>query len=215
MRLTSIAPIVLLLVLVGLIGPARSQIEIPDESADTIEFMLIYSSFDLAFDVWTDTEPPDTVILDAYAVASGFLAGIPFHYERNRDRLTIIEQVDAASDSLVFKGHSILDGGYLRFDYELDVKQSDFQDATTGSSYAGHGSCELAALDEARDEARMSAFEEAIRTAITETYTRRNQPIPGVLDGRISWHEIVRDERDPETGNYIFDINAWVKFDER
>jgi hypothetical protein len=208
---------VLTIALLGLVSintAAVSQIEIPQESSDTLYFMLIYDSLDLAFDVWTETDPPDTVKLDAYAVASGFLAGIPFHYERNRDRLTIFEQVDAASESLEFLGYTVLDSGYVQFNYNVGITQARYQDATSGDSIDGHGVSDLEALDEARDEARFIAFEEVIRYAMREHYTNRNRTIPGVQDGRVSWYEIIRDERDTESGSYIFDISAWVEFEE-
>ncbi len=214
MRVCLTAVTIALLGLISINTAAVSQIEIPQESTNTIYFMLIYDRLDLAFDVWTETDPPDTVKLDAYAVASGFMAGIPFHYERNRDRLTIIEQVDAASDDLEFLGYTVLDSGHVQFDYKAGITQARYRDATSGDSIEGHGISDLEALDEAREEARMVAFEEVIRYAMREHYTDRSRIIPGVQDGRISWHEIIRDERDTESGSYIFDITAWVEFEE-
>lgn len=194
--------------------PSTAQDETPISTNFRVDFTLVYSALGLAFDPWNDEEPPSRVRLDAYRVASGFLAGIPFHFERNRDRLSIFEQVDDATEEMEFKGHrqDILD--YYFFDYTVWVPSATYDAAHKGNSVHGHGVSDLEDMAEARSEARMEALEEVVRSAIRSKYTESNELIPGTIDGRIMWYDVDTDGVDPESGSYVFDVTAWVSFDE-
>jgi len=204
--------LVLAILLSGL--NASAQTEITDQSTTNVDFYLLYSSLELALDTWDDLKTPDTVMLDAYKVASGYLAGISFHYERNRDRLTLFEQIDVVSTELEYTGHRSEGTGYYVFTFNLPVPFGTYNANRQGENVSAHGVSDLEDLAAARKEARNLAFEEAARGAMRASFSGQNQVIPGVVDGRITWYDIERDERDLENGCYIFDIETWVKFDE-
>jgi len=189
-----------------------AQDESPVSTNQRVDFVLVYSSLELAFDTWDQEIEPDSVQLDVYRVASGFLAGIPFHYEGNRDKLTVFEQVDEAAHQLEYRGFRDEGTGVFYFDYTVWVPSSTRTAARTGTSYQGHGVSVLEDEAWARRDARSAAFDEAVREAITQQYTERNKLLPGILDGRITWYEVSRDEVDHESGSYVFDIEAWVAF---
>lgn len=178
-----------------------------------IDFSLTFSSLQLSLETWDNEEEPDSVKIEAYKRASGYLAGIPFHYERNRERMTIIEQVDEYADDLEYTGYRTVDAGYFEFDYTLELPSSIHNRATAGSSVQGHGSSDLEDLAPAREAARIDALKSAARAAIRAEFTEQNKPIPGIIDGRIMWYEVIADEVDSENGLYVYDIEAWVDLD--
>jgi len=175
----------------------------------TVQFSVIVDPLSIALETWDSNNPPDSVKITAYKMASGFLAGIPFHFERNRNRLSVIEQVDKVSNTMRLTDVTEVEG-CLKFDFIVEVPESVAKLAKSGESYKGHGISEEKNLALARENARKEALTEAVRAAITENYTRRNKLIPGVLDGRIAWYEITNEGRDPDSGDYIVDIEAWI-----
>jgi hypothetical protein len=179
-----------------------------------VDFSLLYNSLDLALESWDDENPPDFVRLDAYRTASGFLSGIPFHYERNRDRLTIIEQVDEVADELDYLGDRIDQPGYYYFDYSVWIPDDTYDEARPGTGYAGHGESLFDDMADARRDARREAFENAFRAALREHFTDNNEIIPGTVDGRITWYDLERDEKDFESDAYVVDLTAWISINE-
>ncbi len=195
-------------------GASAAQIETDIGAGMRVDFTLVYDSMDLALETWQQSEPPDSVKLEAYRVASGFLSGITFHYERNRDRLMIHEQVESVPDEMEFQGMTLSADDVYCFDYAIWVPEDHYADACSGQSYQGHGASELERTGQARREARREAFEHVIRQALRSEYTEQNEQIPGTVDGKLIWYEIQRDERDFESGFYVFDITAWVTIPE-
>jgi len=188
-----------------------------DEEIQTgirIDFSLLYNSLTLALETWDNETPPDFVRLDAYRTASGFLSGIPFHYERNRDRLTIIEQVDQVADELEFLGYHVDQPGYYYFDYAIWIPDNTCEEARAGTGFPGHGESIIDDLADARRDARREAFENAFRSALREHYTNHNEVIPGTVDGRIMWYELGTDEMDIESDTYVVDLTAWISITE-
>jgi hypothetical protein len=197
--------------------PALAQINMTENTSGSgihIDFTLYFSSLQLALETWDNETEPDSVKLEAYKRASGYLAGIPFHFENNRDRLTIIEQVDKyADENLEYKGYEIADSGYYAFNYTLTVPGDVYSLARVGSSIQISGLSDLEDPVLAREEARNDALRNAARAAIRMEYTEKNRPIPGVVDGRIMWYDTVVDQIDPESGLYTYNIEAWVDLD--
>lgn len=194
-----------------------AQVNTSGDSTDTdirIDFTLVFSSLQLLLDTWDDENEPDIVKIEAYKRASGYLAGIPFHYEHNRNRMTIIEEAGRIADDLEYSGYRSELAGYYQFDYTLWLPSSVYEQAHRGSSVQGHGVSDLEDSVAAREDARLNALRSAARNAIRTEYTEKNKPIPGVVDGRIMWHEIIVDETDPDNGYYVYDITAWIKISE-
>ncbi|MCX6646558.1 MAG: hypothetical protein NTY09_09395 [bacterium] len=197
--------------------PSNAQINLTENTPGAgihIDFTLYFSSLQLALETWDNEKEPDSVKLEAYKRASGYLAGIPFHFENNRDRLTIIEQVDTyANEELVYKGFQMADSGYYEFNYTLTVLGDVYSLARVGTSIQVSGLSDLEDSILAREEARNDALKNAARAAIRAEYTDNNKPIPGVVDGRIMWYDTVADQVDPESGLYTYNIDAWVSLD--
>lgn len=211
-------PYLLFFAIIGLLAlqfHSVAQEELPVSSSSKLDFIVAFSDLELAFESWDENKAPDTVRLVAYRVASGFLAGIQFHYERNRDRLTIHEQIENVPDEMEYNGYRNPVSGVYLFDYTIWVPSSVYTSSRRGHSYEGHGVSNLESPVSARREARSNALEEVARAAMRSEYTDSNRLIPGMLDGRITWYEIMRDDVDPESGDYVFDIRAWVSFEER
>lgn len=210
--------LLVLIIIAGLMFvqiPSTAQDD--DEEVQTdrrVDFTLLYSSLELALESWDEEEPPDFVRLDAYRRASGFLSGIPFHYERNRDRLNIIEQVDEVADELQLNRCRTDEPGYYYFDYAIWVPSDTYENAKKGTGFEGHGESVLENIADARRQARKDAFEQAFRAALREHYTENNQIIPGTVDGRITWYEIETDEVDFESDTYVVDLTAWISITE-
>jgi len=190
-------------------GISSAQL-VTNEDGERVEFSLYFDTLSLALESWTPDHPPDIVRLDAYKAASGFLAGIPFHYEAGRDRINITEQVDEVADKLEFLGFEDM-SGYVRFDYSVTVPAEIASNARKGDISPGHGVSDEENFAVARESARLMALDEAIRTAISVNYIRQNKPIPGIIDGRIAWYNITNEGRDPESGLYVVDVEAWVE----
>lgn len=214
MRTSSVFAFALIL---GLLVFQIGAIAQDDEDIQTgvrVDFSLLYNSLTLAFESWDAEIPPDFVRLDAYRTASGFLSGIPFHYERNRERLTIIEQVDQVADELEFVGYRIDQPGFYYFDYAIWVPDDTWEEARAGTGFVGHGESIIEDLADARRDARREAFEMAFRSALREYFTNRNEIIPGTVDGRITWYDLETDEKDFETDSYVVDLTAWITITE-
>jgi len=197
-----------------LVGTALAQDDSGIESSQRIEFKLVYDSMDLALETWDDENPPDTVLLDAYAVASGYIVGIPWHYEKNRDRLSINEQVDEVADDMELVSYYLDNAGYYEFQFEAWIPSASYAEGRSGEGYQGNGTSELEDYPDAREEAREEAFREAIMAFLRTEYTDRNEQIPGTLDGRINWYEVNQDGLDEENGFYVYDITAWIDVSE-
>lgn len=210
-----ILPVILVSFLIFNTGIAsRAQDRTGDPGGSIrVDFPIIVNSSAIEREIWDDTTPPESVLLNAYKVGSGFLKGIPFHYERNRDNLVITWQIEDVPDEIEYSGYSRVDDGY-RFDFTIWVPSDTYTTSVQGTSYMGHG----VDGDESPAYARVFSLEEAlgeaVRTAITMTYNRNNKPVPGILDGRIMWYEINHEGRDPDSGDYVMDIEAWISFDE-
>lgn len=210
----------LLFILMGLLFvqvQLYAQVNTGGNSTDTdlrIDFTLVYSSLQLSLDTWDDENEPDLVKIEAYKRASGYLAGIPFHYEHNRSRMTIIEEAGKIANELEFTGYHSEPPGYYQFDYTLWIPSSVYEQARRGSTVQGHGTSELEDPVAAQKEARLNALQSAARNAIRTEYTENNKPIPGLVDGRIMWHDVIIDEIDPDSGYYVYDITAWIKISE-
>ncbi len=187
--------------------------DIETESVQCIDFFLLYDPLELAFEEWDDTDPPDTVKLDAYRVASGYLNGFPFHYEKNRDRITLFQQVDQVASELEFVGY-IRETTHYRFDFTCAIPAGTYLSARTGDFYQGHGVSGDESDLVARREAKRLALEEVIRAALTAEFIDNYELIPGVVDGRITWYDIDNEGRDFESGNYVMDVTAWISFEE-
>jgi hypothetical protein len=183
------------------------------QSDHRVEFFIIRDPVSLTLEQWDEVVAPDPVRLSAYQVASGFLAGIPFHFERNRDRLSITEQVDRVVRELEYLGYSREDSCY-RFDFACWIPSERYSEARSGRIHQGHGVSGEQNLAIARESARKDAMEEAIREAFRVAYTERNEPLPGTIEGRITWYEITHEGRDPDSGDYVVDINAWIQITE-
>lgn len=202
-----IFPIVVIICLIA--GPISAISEETQEQKKTVKFFMLFDSISLALETWDQVTPPDTVKLKAYAVASGYLAGIPYHFEKRRNKISIYEQVDKAATDLTYEGWSRQEDA-LRFDYMFSVPYAVFERATSRAPVKGHGVSELTALAPAREEAKKEALRNAIRNQLNSEFTRKNKPIPGVVDGRITWYEISNEGRDPESGLYFVDIEAYI-----
>jgi hypothetical protein len=207
--ITKLFPAFILALLLLIPGGHPSARALTGEDGERVEFSLYIDPLSLAFENWTPDRPPDIVRLDAYKVASGFLAGIPFHYEASRDKISITEQVDEAADKLEFLSVDDM-SGYYRFNYAVTVPAEIASNAREGSSSPGHGVNDDESVASARESARLTALDEAIRAAIAVNYIRQNKPIPGVIDGRITWYNITNEGPDPESGFYVVDVDAWV-----
>jgi hypothetical protein len=201
--------------LLGLVmfAGASAQDDEPVVMFHPVSFHLLYDPLDLAFETWDDTEAPDTVKLDAFRIASGYLLGFPFHYERSRDIVTVYEQLEVVTDELQYLGYSE-ENSYYRFDFVCLVPTDHWTEARSGQAYQGHGESGNEDDPEAIKEAKDNALEEAIRAYIKSQYTDRELPIPGVVDGRIRWFDVNNEMRDSESGSYIMDITAWIESEE-
>lgn len=210
----------LLIILMGLLFVQvrlYAQVNTSGNSTDTdirIDFILVFSSLQLSLDTWDDEDEPDLVKIEAYKRASGYLAGIPFHYEHNRSRMTIIEEAGRIANELEFTGYQPEPPGYYQFDYTLWIPSSVYEQARRGSTVQGHGISELEDPVAAQKEARLNALQSAARNAIRAEYTDNSKPIPGLVDGRIMWHEVIVDEIDPDSEFYVYEITAWIKISE-
>jgi hypothetical protein len=189
-----------------------AQTDITNQSMVNVDLILYYTPLDLAFETWDETNVPDTVMWDAYRLASGYLAGIAFHYEKNRDRLSVFEQIDEVATDIAYTGYDTDNSGNYSFNFDLPVPYAAYMSGRGGTQVTGHGVSDIEDLPAARREARSEAFEEAVRSAMRTHYSQPNQIVPGVVDGWITWYDITRDETDPESGSYVFDVDAWVKF---
>jgi hypothetical protein len=187
---------------------ASGQLE-TDTPSTPVDFFVMVDPLSIALETWDDTNPPDTVKMAAYEVASGFLAGVPFHFEANRDRITITQQVDRVAQDLEYKDLDYVED-CIQFNYTVLVPNDISSAARNGKSYQGHGVSQQDDIAAARDEAWKQALDEAIRAALSEAYIRQNKPLPGYVDGRIAWYEISSEDRDPESGDYVVDLVAWL-----
>lgn len=178
-----------------------------------VDFPIYSKSIDLAFDTFSQDTAPDSIRMRALQIASGYIAGIKFHYERNRDKISIYEQVETVADDLDYTGYEQNLNSIYTFNYTLWMDYDIVTDSKCGTSYQGHGVSDLENMVDAREDARDLAFADAIGAALRMEYTQQNIVLPGVVDGRIMWYEIMRDEVDTENGFYVFDINAWVRFE--
>jgi len=205
-----------LLLITGLIsmiflsGESAAQDEGPTPLYHAVPFHLIYDPLELAFENWDDTNPPDTVKLDAFRIASGYLMGFVFHYEKSRDIIRVFEQVEVYSDQLEYLGYTMENSNY-RFDYICMVPTSHWLSARSGKAFQGHGESGYEDDPRARREARNKALDDAIRAYVRDKYVRQGQPIPGVVDGRVKWFDINNELRDPDSGSYIMDVTAWIE----
>ena len=179
------------------------------QSGVKVEFSLYYDPLSLALESWSETKAPDSVKMEAYKAASGFLAGVPFHFEANRNKITITEQVNEVARDLKYLGTSTVED-CRGFNYAITVPSDRVAKARTYKSYPGHGLGDEESLAPARESARKQALDEAIRAAMSEAYLRQSKPMPGMLDGRITWYEITNEGRDRESGSYFVDLNAWI-----
>ena len=211
------APILALIFILLIQAPSNAQLRISDNTPGSIiivEFSVYFTSLQLALDTWDDEKEPDSVKIAAYKRASGYLAGIPFHYENNRQRMTINEQVDEyANEELAYNGYERTDSGYFQFDYTLSVSSDIYNASRRGNPVQGNGISDLEEEVPAREDARLDALRNAARAAIRAEYTEKNKPVPGIVDGRIMWNDIVDDQVDPESGLYTYNIEAWVVLD--
>ena len=203
----------ILIIMVFVNNTGHTQTIGPVRSSTMIDIAVYFKSLDLAFDAFTQEQPPDSAKMAALKIASGYLTGIPVHYEHSRDKLTIFEQIEKVADEFQYNGYTESDDGIYTFNFTFWVDDDICDNSRTGTYYAGHGVSDLENQVDARSEARMNAFAEAVRSALSGEFTERMEVIPGVVEGRILWYEITRDQVDPENGFYVFDINAWIRFE--
>jgi hypothetical protein len=117
--------------------------------------------------------------------------------------------VDEVAKDLQFVGTSSIED-CTRFDFAIFVPSQTVDTAQMGAGLQVHGESDEDNLAVARETARKQAMDEAVRTAISQAYLRQNKPLPGSLDGRISWYEISNEGRDPDSGTYTVDMTVWV-----
>jgi hypothetical protein len=205
--------IFLALVLLPSIAFSQDIDTVADSGIDTatqrVDFSLYYDSLSLSLETWDETKPPDTVKLEAYKVASGFLFGVPFHFEANRNKITVTEQVNQVAADLKYNGSTQVDNAQ-RFDFSISVPMDRVTMAKSGKSFPGHGTGDDESYAAAREIARTQALDEAIRTAMSEAYLRQNIPMPGMLDGLIMWYEITNEGLDKDATTYAVDLTAWI-----
>jgi len=213
MRVTRLNILVIILSLAFIQGTSFAQTVESGGARLMVDISIHAKSIDLAFDTFSQDSPPDSIRMEALEISSGYLNGIPFHYERNRDKLSVFEQIETVTDSLEYNGFSQSSNGDYIFNYSLWVDNNIYDHSRRGDPVQGHGVSDLQNTPDARAEARNLALKDAVRAAINRNYTQRGQVIPGILDGRILWHDTFRDEYDFESGYYVFDLDAWVRFE--
>ena len=197
-------------IIVLFLAPTVGRAQLPtDAPKETVNFYVVFDSLSLALDTWDAANPPESVKMAAYEVASGFLAGVPYHYKANRDRVSIIQQVDKVANDLKYIGESE-ESGCVKFQYSVDIPSDTVDSAKIGKSYQGKGESDDDNLAVARDAALKEALGDAVKTAISEAFIQKNNPLPGVLDGRITWYEITSEGRDDRGHAYNVEVNAWV-----
>ncbi|HEX9744738.1 MAG TPA: hypothetical protein VGB30_04865 [bacterium] len=192
-------------------GQALSQ-DTGRSLADVISFPIIMEQSAVAFETYSQTDPPDNVLLNAYKVASGYLAGIPFHYERSREKCIITWQIEEVPDDLSYEGYERVQGS-LQFNFQFTMPSEIKNQVTGGESYEVKGSDGDDSLALARAYAINDALSEAVNSFLYSHYTENNETIPGIVDGRIAWHEITDERRDPISGEYVVELKAWVTVD--
>ena len=202
---------VMILLVMSVSSTAQEEEEVP--LYHPVPFYLLYDPLDLAFETWDDENPPDTVKLDAFSMASGLLHGFRFHYEKTRDRLTIFRQIGILTEEIEFLGYTS-EERFLRFDFICMVPTDHYDSARHGNSYQGHGLSGEENLLDAREEAKQLALEDAVRNYLRINFTERGETIPGIVDGRITWIETDNEGRNLESGDYVHDISVWIELSE-
>jgi hypothetical protein len=209
LRFSFVTLILLALLLIPSFSLAQDDVS---QTGQTVEFSIYTEPLLIALDTWDESKPPDSIKMEAYKIASGFLMGVPFHYEANRNKITINEQVDKVASDLKYLGTSSVEDSQ-RFDFSASVPYNEISAAKSGKSFPAHGEGDGQTLAAAREAARIDALDEAIRSAISDAYLKQSKPTPGMLDGRIMWYEITSegwDEKSSVKDLYTMDLTAWV-----
>ena len=198
------------LILMSASTPSIADTYYGNSDAYDLNFYIIVDQSAIEDEQWNDIEPPENVLMNAYKYVSAYKAGLPFHYEENRDSLQITWQIEGFSDTLDYIGYEPVDNCY-RFDFSFPVAPHNGDDQ---ESFQGHGVDGDQNIAYARAWALDDALGDAVRAAIIEKYMESDEDIWGAVDGRIVWFDIIQEMRDPDSGNYVVDVNAWIVFDE-